>query len=143
MKTLVETDNLTVTYATKKAPYVSGAFLSSLKDSILNKKYDLSISFVGQTAMRTINRNTRAIDKTTDILSFPFDDLSGEICINLDCAQKKAKLFEMSDEDYLKYLLVHGMIHLLGHDHGQKMDALEKKITKKLHIPYPYRYTRG
>lgn len=142
MFVLLDSENLTVTHSTKKAPQISGAFLASIKDTILKKKYDLSVSFVGEKEMQKINKQTRNIDKVTDILSFPLDAQSGEIYINETYAKKKAKIFEISHEDYLKYLFVHGMIHLLGHDHGDKMDALEKKFTKKLHILYPYRYTR-
>lgn len=142
MQVLVEKNNLTVTYSTKKAPQISGAFLSSIKDTILKSKYDLSVSFIGEKEMQKINKQTRNIDKVTDILSFPLDVQSGEIYINETYAKKKAEIFEISHEDYLKYLFVHGMIHLLGHDHGDIMDALEKKFTKKLHILYPYRYTR-
>lgn len=142
MHVLLDSKNLTVTYATKKAPCIKGAFLSSIKETILKKKYDLSVSFIGDTQMRKINKESRGLDSVTDILSFPLDEQSGEIFINLNYAEKKAKIFEISHEDYLSYLFVHGMIHLLGHDHGDKMDALEKKYTKKLHILYPYRYTR-
>ncbi len=142
MFVLLDTENLTVTYSTKKAPYISGAFLSSIKETILKKKYNLSISFIGEKEMQKINKLNRNIDKPTDILSFPFDDQSGEIYININQVEKKAKIFEISSEDYLKYVFVHGMTHLLGHDHGDKMDTLEKKFTKKLHILYPYRYTR-
>ena len=62
--------------------------------------------------------------------------------LTLRNAMKKAKLFEMSIEKYTEYLIVHGMVHLQGHDHGEKMDSLEKIYTKKLHIQYPYRYTK-
>lgn len=142
MQVLFDSENLTVTYATKKAPYIPGAFLSTIKNTILKKKYDLSVSFVSEKEMQKINRENRNIDKPTDILSFPLDEDVGEIFINLKQAEKKAKIFEISAEDYLKYVFVHGMIHLLGHDHGDKMDNLEIKFTKKLHILYPYRYTK-
>lgn len=133
---------LSVTNTTKKVPSLSGTFLHDAKDLILKKKYELSITYVGTSKMKSINTQYREIAKPTDILSFPIDETIGEIYLCLDIVEKKAKLFEMKTEDYLKYLVVHGMIHLLGHDHGDKMDDLEKIYTKKLHIPYPYRYTK-
>ena len=93
--------------------------------------------FVGQEKIRSINKQYRKKDYVTDILSFPYDDF-GEIYICSDKVNQKAKLFNTSTENYLNYLFVHGMTHLLGHDHGDVMDKLEKKFTKKLNIFYPY-----
>jgi len=133
---------LSVTNTTKKVPSVSGAFLHDAKNLILKKKYELSLTYVGLAKMKSLNTQYRQIEKATDILSFPIDESMGEIYICLDYAEKKAKIFEMKPEEYIKYLVIHGMIHLLGHDHGDKMDSLEKIYTKKLHIEYPYRYTK-
>lgn len=133
---------LLVTNTTKKVPSLSGTFLYDAKDLILKKKYELTVTYVGLAKMKSINTKYRNIEKPTDILSFPIDEQMGEIYLCMDYIVKKAKLFEMETEAYLKYLIVHGMIHLLGHDHGDKMDSLEKIYTKKLHIEYPYRYTK-
>lgn len=134
---------LSVTNTTKKkVPPLGGTFLHDAKDLILKKKYKLSITFVGIAKMKSINTQYREIAKSTDILSFPIDGTMGEIYLCMEIVEKKAKLFEMKTTDYLKYVLVHGMIHLLGHDHGEKMDSLEKIYTEKLHIQYPYRYTK-
>lgn len=146
MPILLDTNTLTVTYSTKKVPPLDGAFLSRAKETILKKKYELSVICVGQDMMQTINQKHRNIDKPTDILSFPIDtDVDnggiGEIYLCFDMIEKKAKLFNISLKEYTEYVLVHGMVHLLGHDHGDAMDALEKKYTKRLHILYPYRYT--
>lgn len=144
MHVLVDTDTLLATYTTKKAPGITGAFLSTVKDAILGRKYDLSISFIGTDKMREINKNNRKINKATDILSFPIEIGShgaGEIFICMEKVSSKSKKFELSMKKYLEYLLLHGMVHLLGHDHGDKMDTVEKKYTKKLNISYPYRYT--
>lgn len=144
MRVLVDTDTLLATYTTKKAPAITGAFLSTVKDTVLGKKYDLSISFIGPDKMREINKTNRKIDKATDILSFPIElgaNGAGEIFICMEKVVSKSKLFEISMKKYLEYVLLHGMIHLLGHDHGDKMDSLEQKYAKKLNIFYPYRYT--
>jgi rRNA maturation RNase YbeY len=141
MPLLLDTNTLTVTYSTKKVPPLDGAFLSHAKDTILKKKYELSITCVGLKTMQEINTKHRQLNKPTDILSFPIDTSIGEIYLCFDMIEKKAKLFNISTKEYTEYVLVHGMIHLLGYDHGEKMDALEKKYTKRLHILYPYRYT--
>jgi probable rRNA maturation factor len=141
MPILLDTSTLTVTYTTKKVPSLDGAFLSRAKDTILKKKYELSLTCVGLKTMQEVNKKHRQINKPTDILSFPIDTSIGEIYLCFDMIEKKAKLFNISIQEYTEYVLVHGMIHLLGYDHGEKMDALEKKYTKRLHILYPYRYT--
>lgn len=144
MRVLVDTDTLLATYTTKKAPLLSGAFLLSVKDTVLGKNYDLSVTFIGPVMMRSINKKNRNIDKATDILSFPIElgkHGAGEIYICMDKIHSKAKKFETTPKKYLEYVLVHGMTHLLGYDHGNKMDAVEKKYCEKLHIHYPYRYT--
>ncbi len=139
MRYILDTKNLTVSYTTTKAPKIDGVFLLNIKNEILGKSYDLSMNFVGDTMIKSINQKYRKKDYVTDILSFPFlDDNFGEIYICLNKVEKKAKLFNTTKESYLNYLFVHGMIHLLGLDHGEPMDKLEKKYTKKLNIFYPY-----
>jgi len=137
MRYILDNENLNISYTTKKAPKITGVFLRSIKDAILGKNYDLSIYFVGQDKIHSINKQYRKKDYITDILSFPYEDF-GEIYICLDKVAQKAKLFDTTVDNYLNYLFVHGMTHLLGHDHGDEMDKLEKKYTKKLNIFYPY-----
>jgi probable rRNA maturation factor len=137
MRYIVDKENLSVSYTTKKTPVKDGVFLHTIKNEILGKKYDLNIYFVGDKKMKAINSQYRKKDYVTDILSFPYEDF-GEIYFCINKVIQKAKSFNTTTENYLQYLFVHGMIHLLGHDHGDKMDVLEKKYTKKLNIFYPY-----
>lgn len=137
MRYILDENNLNISYTVKKAPKINGVFLRTIKDTVLSKKYDLSIYFVGQDKIRSINKRYRKKDCVTDILSFPYEDF-GEVYICLDKVAQKAKLFNTTTENYLNYLFVHGMTHLQGHDHGELMDKLEKKYTKKLNIFYPY-----
>lgn len=139
MRYIVDKENLAISYTTKKAPEINGVFLHNIKNEILGKNYDLNIYFVGEKTIKSVNQKYRKKDYITDILSFPFlDDNFGEIYICLNKVEQKAKLFDTSKQNYLNYLFVHGMIHLLGLDHGEEMDKLEKKYTKKLNIFYPY-----
>ncbi len=139
MRYIIDNENLKISYTTKKTPHIDGVFLHKIKKEILGDKYDLNIYFVGDEKIKEINKRFRKKDYVTDILSFPFlEDNFGEIYICLNKANKKAKLFDAKDKDYLNYLFVHGMIHLRGLDHGDQMDKLEKKYTKKLNIFYPY-----
>jgi rRNA maturation RNase YbeY len=69
-------------------------------------------------------------------LSFPLSKTEGEIYICLSVARKDANKFEMSYEKFLHLLMVHGCLHLVGHDHGSTMEALEEK-----HLKHFYRGT--
>ena len=67
-------------------------------------------------------------------MSFPIDKTNGDIFINLDQTKKEFKDFDMTHKNYIKYLFIHGCLHLKGLDHGKKMDQLENKFIKKFCI---------
>jgi probable rRNA maturation factor len=139
MRYIVENKNLTISYTVKKTPKIDGVFLHKMKECILGKNYDLSIYFIGEKMMKRVNKKYRNKDYVTDILSFPFSDENfGEIYICLNKADQKTKLFNTTAKKYLDYILMHGMIHLTGLDHGEKMDNVEKKYSERLNIFYPY-----
>ncbi len=109
----------------------------------------LSVSFVGAEEIRELNREYRAVDRATDVLSFPqFEDLmteipqAGEICLGdvvicRDKAEEQAKEFGHSFERELLYLFTHSVLHLLGYDHMEEdekklMRAEEEKIMEKI-----------
>lgn len=105
--------------------------LVEIKNSILGKPYELSFSFVSKNRIHELNKAYRSKDEPTDVLSFSLDDGSGEILICKDIANKKAKDFKKTKEEYLLFLLIHGMLHLKGFKHGEKMEKLEKKYFEK------------
>ena len=107
---------------------------------------DATIVFVSDAAIRKLNRQFRGKDSATDVLSFPSQPESfeadaetsvGEIVISLDRAQSQAKENGMTLVNEVEQLILHGLLHLCGHDHetddGQ-MNRLELKIRKKLGI---------
>ena len=100
------------------------------KNKILGKEYSLSLVFVGEKAIHALNKKYRKIDSSTDILSFPFDKNSGEIFICHKIAEKKAKDFERKYDNFIAFLFIHGCAHLLGYDHGNKMEKIEEKYRK-------------
>jgi len=117
---------------------------------------EVSIAFVGDKVIRNLNKTYRKIDKATDVLAFPEvtvdassgDDNSalgngtgylGEIIINFAQVKRQARKFNHSVNDELIFILIHGLLHLLGYDDktekGRKeMEKLGKRFIKKLSI---------
>ena len=119
---------------TKWKPSIADARLSSITSTILGKKYDLTINFVGTTRAQKLNIMYRKKTYVPNILSFPLSDTDGEIYICPAVAQKEASSHGFSYTDYIQYLVIHGCVHLKGHDHGDAMDTLEEKFLKKFNI---------
>lgn len=102
-----------------------------MKRDILGSKYELTLIFVGRTRAQALNIAYRKKDYYPNVLSFPLDDTQGEIYICPEVANRQAKKFGMSLDGFMGFLFIHGLYHLKGHDHSDKMDALEEKAVKK------------
>lgn len=100
----------------------------SLKNKILGKNYELSVVFTNSLLSRRLNRTYRGKNKSADVLSFPLSKNSGEIFIDLDTAKKEAPLFDMSFKKFVKFLFIHGLLHLKGMRHGATMERTEQKL---------------
>ncbi len=118
----------------------------------------LSLTFVGDAAMRRINREHRGKDCTTDVLSFPLFEpfavpkraragepelLLGDIVISVDAAVRQAAAYDARLVAEIERLLVHAVAHLLGHDHEvpverAKMIRAEKKLAAAIGLAWPY-----
>ena len=78
---------------------------------------DISIAFVGDIVIRKLNKNYRGKNKVTDILSFDGEaqDL-GEIVIDYVQIKRQSQKYSKSIQDELIFILVHGLLHLVGYD---------------------------
>jgi len=109
---------------------------------------ELSVLFVGDGAMRTLNRTYRGKDRTTDVLSFPFGEgafaslhahVLGDIVICLPAAGRQARAAGVPLREEIDRLLIHGLLHLLGCDHvrggaeARAMRAAEQRLFEVLH----------
>lgn len=127
-----EEDNmLDITHTVKEKQPIKNWLFLFLKEEILGKRYDLSLVLIGATRSRRINKESRGKDYPTNILSFEYDEKSGEILICPDVAKKEYKKFDLSYPDFLTYLFIHGCLHLKGLDHGEEMEKLEDKYMVK------------
>lgn len=106
---------------------------------ILGARYELSLAFVSPREIAPLNMRYRNVRGATDILSFPFSKNSGEMLICKSEVRKRAPRFGMSASMYLCYLVIHGALHLKGHDHGRIMEKLEDRWCRLLGIPLPKR----
>ncbi len=124
----MDSDNITIKNSTKgKLPRLPFVYI---KNKVLGDDYELGVSFVSPRRQRVINNKYRGIDKTTNILSFPITSASGDISFDLAKVKKDAPLFNMNYSEFLKYLFIHGLLHLKGMDHSAIMERQEKKFLK-------------
>jgi probable rRNA maturation factor len=103
-----------------------------MKDRILGKKYEVSVTCISSKKQKELNLKFRNKNSTTNILSFPLSKNSGEITLDLNKIKKEARpLFGMSYSKFLKYLLIHGFLHLKGYEHSSRMEIQEEKFLKQ------------
>ncbi|MFA6608763.1 MAG: rRNA maturation RNase YbeY [Candidatus Paceibacterota bacterium] len=127
---LRELHNLTIVRKNGTIPDVP--FLP-IKETILGKKYNLSIIFCTPKESQDLNKTYREKNYPTNILSFPLSDDEGEIYISLSTVRRDAKNFDMSYKKFLHLLVIHGVLHLKGHDHGSTMEELENTYLNKFY----------
>lgn len=141
---------------TQKKVKVQAGILRKAAGSVLEylgyPDAELSILVTGDRKMRVLNRQYRGMDKTTDVLSFPALEgeaalkaasdakggppaTLGDIVISAPRALAQAGEIGQSLDDELSFLLVHGILHLIGYDHERspfdkrRMEKKQKEIT--------------
>ena len=87
---------------------------------------ELGLHFVGPDEIRTLKREHLGIDEVTDVLSFPIDGRE-QLGAGVPRQLGDAVLCPQVVGDASREPLVHGLLHLLGHDHGQEMEAKEAR----------------
>jgi probable rRNA maturation factor len=88
---------------------------------------ELGIAFVGLDEMRALKRDHLGVDEPTDVLSFPIDGRD-DIPEGLPRALGDVVLCPQVVGDAWRWPLIHGLLHLLGYDHGEEMDAREEEL---------------
>jgi probable rRNA maturation factor len=110
---------------------------------------EISILFCDDGFIRGLNRKWRGIDQPANVLSFPASGdaasapLLGDIVIAFETASQEASEAGRPLRDHVAHLLVHGFLHLIGHDHigageAETMEALERAILGRLGIAGPF-----
>ena len=126
--------------------------------------WELGLTITDDPGIRALNRDYRGIDKPTNVLSFPLDapgsgrgepgraapdrigpagGLLGDIVLSDETIRRECGGLGRAPADHLTHLVVHGMLHLLGYDHGtaseaRRMEVLEIAILAGMGIANPY-----
>ncbi|PZU47415.1 MAG: rRNA maturation RNase YbeY [Sphingomonas sp.] len=131
--------------------------LVSLPDALV----EVSVRLTDDAEMQRLNRDYRGKDKPTNVLSFPMhapdelarwlaagetDLLLGDLALGAETVAREAAEKAIAIEAHVMHLVVHGTLHLLGHDHlddptAEAMEALETRILAGLGIADPYAET--
>lgn len=121
-------------------------------------RYSIAVRLVEEEEGRLLNREYREEDNATNVLSFPVDlpaDIRsrieqdsgcrplGDLVICAPVVQREAQEQHKPIDDHWAHLVVHGVLHLLGHDHERpeeaaEMENLEQRILAGLGVPDPY-----
>ncbi len=118
---------------------------------------EIAVTLTSDARIRELNARYRGRDRPTNVLSFPaltaaelrpalaapMPILLGDILLAFETVREEAARQGKTFPAHLAHLLVHGVLHLLGHDHQQErealaMEALERRILVRLGLPDPY-----
>lgn len=123
------------------------------------KEFELSILLAGDKEMEELNSRFRKQKKATNVLSFPDLELNwrhllefkpnlnymylGDIAFSYQTIEKEALTYNISFDYHFTFLLIHGILHLIGYDHksdeeSKVMENLEVDILESFSIPSPY-----
>jgi probable rRNA maturation factor len=123
----------------------------------------LSLSLVNDAAIRVLNREHRGKDSATDVLSFSIDAqpdpnrvagggfaperMLGDVVISVDTARRQALDYDATLQEELYRLLIHGVLHVVGHDHvhaveRRAMECEERRLADAIALVWPYETAR-
>ncbi len=130
---MIELDNRT-------SLQIEESLLNAIAKTLTAKEIELIITTNDE--IQEINAVHRGIDKPTDVLSFPYEDMPmtplGSIVIAQEFVESKSKELGHSQQDEYTLLFIHGLLHLLGFDHevdSGEMREEEKKLIEQFNLP--------
>ncbi|RJX71339.1 rRNA maturation RNase YbeY [Tsuneonella suprasediminis] len=129
-----------------------------VEPALANPRLQVSVLFTSDAEVHTLNREWRERDRPTNVLSFPMlkredlvhldpdgpPELLGDIALAHETCAREAAEKGVSLADHAAHLVVHGLLHLAGHDHvdsdaqAEAMEALETKALAFIGIGNPY-----
>lgn len=142
---------------TALAEQAAGA-VAQVEPALANTRLEASVLFTSDAEVHALNREWRGRDKPTNVLSFPMlereellalpadgpPELLGDIALAHETCAREAGEKGVALTDHALHLIVHGLLHLAGHDHvdsetqAEAMEALEVKALAILGVADPY-----
>lgn len=134
------------------ARLVDRAVTAAFAETGMSGTSELSVVFSDDAHIRTLNAEWRGKDKPTNVLSFPafsfpkagpLPPMLGDIVLACETVAREAALEDKPLANHITHLVIHGLLHLLGHDHetdaeAEEMEAIERAALARLAIPDPY-----
>ncbi len=134
------------------------AAAAAAEPALGNPRLSVSVLFTSDSEVHALNREWRSRDKPTNVLSFPMlerksllaldhngpPEMLGDIALAHDTCAREAAEKNVSLEDHAAHLVVHGLLHLAGHDHvdsetqAEAMEKLEIAALAQIGIADPY-----
>ncbi len=131
---------VTILNRQKKHPVRIKAFERLLRELAARYRLadpEVTLAFVGDRAIRTLNRKWMKKDRPTDVLSFPLGEKApdgryylGDIVIAVPVAARQARGKGHALDRELRLLAIHGYLHLLGYDHSAGIEEEERKAHR-------------
>ena len=132
--------------------------IAALTPELANPRLSVSLLFADDGEVHVLNREWRGKDKPTNVLSFPMlergelltlrnegpPELLGDLALALETCTREAADKGISLSDHAAHLIIHGLLHLAGHDHelgpteARAMEELEIKALAQMGIADPY-----
>ena len=127
-------------------PGVARLVRKAARAAIRGAEKSLTVALADDRRVRALNKRHAAKDKPTNVLSYPSSESAflGDIVLARQTVWREARMQNKTPADHLAHLVVHGTLHLQGHDHetseadAERMEALERRILAKLGIADPY-----
>ncbi len=124
-KIYISDDNEPSVLNKKMCALIKDAIDATLAYEDFSRMTEISVTITNDEIIHEMNRESRGVDRPTDVLSFPvFDEdfgvgraILGDIVISYDTAVRQAEKYGHSVEREIAFLTVHSMLHLLGYDH--------------------------
>ena len=140
-------------HAARKGVPIARSFERWVRAALTGRRsgrIEVNIALFGEAAARDLNKQYRGKNYATNVLSFPYQPLArekkallGELALCPAVVAREARLQGKRLRDHYAHLTVHGVLHLLGHDHqagrhAVTMEAIERRVLAEFGISDPY-----
>ena len=122
------------------AALVKKAAAAALRAEGVDEPCEIGVTLTNDEGIHAINREQRGVDRPTDVLSFPIDEMDydtnrrylGDMVLSLERAEAQGEEYGGGYEHEVQYLTVHSVLHLLGYDHETESERAEMEARQRL-----------